>query len=296
MANFNARRTLVNGKRIKWAIRTIGAIAAAAATLAAPVQAKEWKTVTVALEGGYAPWNLTLPGGKLGGFEPELLANVCDRIKVQCNMVAQDWDGMIPGLQAGKFDVLMDAISITPEREKILLFSRPYAATPATFAVTDTKILPKAAPGAPMVKLTGDANADKPTVDTLRKQLKGKTIGIQSGTVYTKFINDSFKDIASIRVYKTSPERDLDLVAGRIDASFDDVTYYAANNTKKDNASIVLAGPKLGGPIWGPGEGLAFRKQDADLKTKFDTAIGAALADGTVKKLADKWFKTDVTP
>ena len=126
--------------------------------------------------------------------------------------------------------------------------------------------------------------------------LAGKTIGIQSGNVYTKFINDSFKDIASIRVYKTSPERDLDLVAGRIDASFDDVTYYASNNTKKDTASIVLAGPKLGGPIWGPGEGLAFRKQDADLKTKFDTAIGAALADGTVKKLADKWFKTDVTP
>ena len=209
-------------------------------------------------------------------------------------MVAQDWDGMIPGLQAGKFDVLMDAISITPEREKILLFSRPYAATPATFAVTDTKILPKAAPGAPIVKLSGDANADKSTVDALRKQLKGKTIGIQSGTVYTKFINDSFKDIASIRVYKTSPERDLDLVAGRIDASFDDVTYYAANNTKKDTASIVLAA-KLGGPIWGPGEA-AFRKQDADLKTKFDTAIGAALADGTVKKLADKWFKTDVTP
>jgi octopine/nopaline transport system substrate-binding protein len=251
--------------------------------------------VTVALEGGYAPWNLTLPGGKLGGFEPELLANVCERIKVRCNMVAQDWDGMIPGLQAGKFDVLMDAISITPEREKILLFSRPYAATPATFAVTDTKILPKASPAAPVVKLTGDANADKPTVDALRKQLKGKTIGIQSATVYTKFINDSFKDIASIRVYKTSPERDLDLVAGRIDASFDDVTYYAANIAKKDNASIVLAGPKLGGPIWGPGEGLAFRKQDADLKTKFDTAIGAALADGTVK-LADKWFKTDVTP
>ncbi|RBJ76677.1 ABC transporter substrate-binding protein, partial [Pseudomonas sp. MWU12-2534b] len=45
----------MNGKRIKWAVRTIGIIAAAAATLSAPVQAKEWKTVTVALEGGYAP-------------------------------------------------------------------------------------------------------------------------------------------------------------------------------------------------------------------------------------------------
>ncbi|MBP0593702.1 transporter substrate-binding domain-containing protein [Paraburkholderia sp. LEh10] len=274
----------------------LGAVLSAAAIAGAPAQAKEWKSVTIALEGGYAPWNMTLPGGKLGGFEPELVANLCERIKLQCNLVAQDWDGMIPGLQAGKFDVLMDAISITPEREKIIAFSRPYAATPATFAVSDTKILPKASPSTPVVKLTGDAKTDQPTVDALRKQLKGKTIGIQSGTVYTKFINDGFKDIATIRVYKTSPERDLDLANGRIDASFDDVTYYAANADKKEAAQISMAGPKIGGPIWGPGEGLAFRKQDADLKAKFDTAIADALKDGTVKKLSDKWFKTDVTP
>ncbi|WP_174771995.1 transporter substrate-binding domain-containing protein [Paraburkholderia sp. SG-MS1] len=274
----------------------MGAVLGAVAMFAAPVQAKDWKTVTIALEGGYAPWNLTLPGGKLGGFEPELVANLCERAKLQCNLVAQDWDGMIPGLQAGKFDVLMDAISITPEREKVIAFSRPYAATPATFAVADAKILPKAAPSAALVKLSGDPKADQPAIDALRKQLKGKTIGIQSGTVYTKFINDGFKDVASIRVYKTSPERDLDLANGRIDASFDDVTYYAANIDKKETASITMAGPKIGGPIWGPGEGLAFRKQDADLRAKFDTAIGAALADGTVKKLSEKWFKTDVTP
>ena len=274
----------------------MGAVLGAVALAGAPAQAKEWKSVTIALEGGYAPWNLTLPGGKLGGFEPELVANLCERIKLQCNLVAQDWDGMIPGLQAGKFDVLMDAISITPEREKIIAFSRPYAATPATFAVSDTKIIPKATPGAPVVKLTGDPKTDKPTVDALRKQLKGKTIGIQSGTVYTKFINEGFKDIATIRVYKTSPERDLDLANGRIDASLDDVTYYAANSDKKESAQISMAGPKIGGPIWGPGEGLAFRKQDADLKAKFDTAIADALKDGTVKKLSDKWFKTDVTP
>jgi octopine/nopaline transport system substrate-binding protein len=274
----------------------MGAVLGAATIFAAPVQAKDWKTVTIATEGGYAPWNLTLPGGKLGGFEPELIANLCERAKLQCNLVAQDWDGMIPGLQAGKFDVLMDAVSITPEREKILAFSRPYAATPATFAVTDVKVLPKAVPTAGVVKLSGDPKADLPAIDTLRKQLKGKTIGIQSGTVYTKFINDGFKDVASIRVYKTSPERDLDLANGRIDASFDDVTYYAANLDKKENTSITMAGPKIGGPIWGPGEGLAFRKQDPELKAKFDTAIGAALADGTVKKLSEKWFKTDVTP
>ena len=186
-------------KRTTLAKALMGAILGAATIFAAPVQAKDWKTVTIALEGGYAPWNLTLPGGKLGGFEPELVANLCERIKLQCNLVAQDWDGMIPGLQAGKFDVLMDAISITPEREKIIAFSRPYAATPATFAVTDAKVLPKAAPGAPVVKLSGDPKTDQPTVDALRKQLKGKTIGIQSGTVYTKFINDGFKDVSTIR-------------------------------------------------------------------------------------------------
>ena len=283
-------------KRTTLAKALIGAVLGAMTILAAPVQAKDWKSVTIALEGSYAPWNLTLPGGKLGGFEPELVANLCARIQLQCNLVAQDWDGMIPGLQAGKFDVLMDAISITPEREKIIDFSRPYAATPATFAVTDTKLLPKSGPTSAVLKLTGDPKTDQPTVDALRKELKGKTIGIQSGTVYTKFINDGFKDVATIRVYKTSPERDLDLANGRIDASFDDVTYYAGNVDKKETASIVMAGPKIGGPIWGPGEGLAFRKQDADLRAKFDTAIAAALADGTVKKLSMKWFKTDVTP
>jgi octopine/nopaline transport system substrate-binding protein len=283
-------------KRTTLAKALIGAVLGAATILAAPVQAKEWKSVTIALEGSYAPWNLTLPGGKLGGFEPDLVANLCARIQLQCNLVAQDFDGMIPGLQAGKFDVLMDAISITPEREKIIAFSRPYAATPATFAVTDTKLLPKSGPTSAVLKLTGDPKTDQPTVDALRKELKGKTIGIQSGTVYTKFINDGFKDVATIRVYKTSPERDLDLANGRIDASFDDVTYYAGNVDKKETAAIVMAGPRIGGPIWGPGEGLAFRKQDADLQAKFNTAIAAALADGTVKKLSEKWFKTDVTP
>ena len=59
---------------------------------------------------------------------------------------------------------------------------------------------------------------------------------------------------------------------------------------------MVLTGPAIGGPIWGPGEGLGVRLTDTDLKAKFDTAIKAALADGTVKTLSEKWFKLDVSP
>lgn len=264
------------------------------AVLAGSAEAKELTSVTIATEGDYAPWNLTEPGGKLSGFEPELIANLCARIKLQCKLVTQDWDGMIPGLQAGKFDVLADAISITPDREKIIGLSRPYAATPATFAVADTAILQKAAAKPAVIKLDNNARTNQPGIEALHKALKGKTIGIQSGTVYTDFVQNNFKDVATIRQYKTAPERDLDLANGRIDASFDDVTYFLSGANK--NASIVMAGPEIAGAIWGPGEGLAFRKQDGDLKAKFDTAIAAAIADGTVARLSQKWFKTNVAP
>ncbi|WP_070106643.1 transporter substrate-binding domain-containing protein [Burkholderia plantarii] len=282
----------MKSKHSRLATLVIGAVLGSA-MMAGSVQAKDWKTVTIALDGSYAPWNLTLPGGKLGGFEPELVANLCAHAHLQCNLVTQDWDGMIPGLQAGKFDVLMDAISITPDREKILALSQPYASTPATFAVADTKILPKSSPAVGAVRLDNDARSTSPAIEMLRKALKGKTIGLQSGTIYTAFVNNNFKDVASVRVYKSAPERDLDLANGRIDASFDDITYYTAN---ADKSHVVPAGPVIAGPVWGPGEGLAFRKTDTDLKAKFDAAITAAKADGTIKKLSMKWFKTDVTP
>ncbi|CAE6768027.1 Nopaline-binding periplasmic protein [Paraburkholderia nemoris] len=259
-------------------------------------QAKEWKTVKVALEGSYAPWNLTLPSGKISGFEPELLDNLCKRVNLQCEPVAQDFDGLITGLQAGKFDAVMDALAITPERQQVIAFSKPYAATPAAFATLDGHGLANTTGKTSSLKLTGDPKTDSPLIAPLRDQLKGKSIGIQSGTVYTKFINDNFKDITSVRLYKTSAERDLDLVNGRVDIAFDDVTYYAGIADNKDTARIRVAGPTIGGSVWGPGEGLGFRKQDADLKAKFDAAITAALADGTVTRLSEKWFKTDVKP
>lgn len=259
-------------------------------------QAKEWKTVKIALEGSYAPWNLTLPSGKISGFEPELIDNLCKRINLQCVTVAQDFDGLITGLQAGKFDVVMDALAITPERQQVIAFSKPYAATPAAFAAIDSHGLANATGKPAFLKLTGNPKIDGPMIAPLRNQLKGKSIGIQSGTVYTKFITDNFKDITSIRLYKTSAERDLDLINGRVDIAFDDVTYYAGIADNKDSARIRIAGPTIGGPVWGPGEGLGFRKQDTDLKAKFDTAITEALADGTVTRLSEKWFKTDVKP
>lgn len=272
------------------------AVWGASATLGTTADAREWTSVTIATEGAYAPWNVTLPGGKLGGFEPELIQNLCARIKMECKLVAQDWDAMIPGLRAGKFDVLMDAIMITPEREKVIAFSHPYALTPGAFVSADPKLLSGVGSPSDVLKLTGDPTVDKAAIDRLRAALKGRSIGIQIGTAYTDFINKNFKDIATIREYKKSPERDLDLASGRIDVSFDDVSYFSTALQEPENKSLAFVGPKIGGTIWGPGEALAFRQSDADLKAKFDTALAAALADGTVKRLSEKWFKTNINP
>jgi len=274
----------------------LGGFVAGAAILMAPVQAKEWTKVRVALSGAYEPWNFTQPNGKLGGFEPELLEYLCAHAKLECTLHTQDFNGMIPALQAGKFDVLMDSMSVTEERQKVIAFSHAYAATPVAFVAVKGGVLPKPEEGQATVYLTGDEAHDKPVIDELRKHLKGKTIGLQTGVSYTSFIEDNFKDIANIRLYKTAAEHTLDLVAGRIDVAFDAITYWTAALERPENKDLAYAGQIITGPVWGQGEALGLRKSDDDLRQKFDEAIEAAQADGTLLKLSQKWFKADLTP
>ena len=111
----------------------VGASLAAALAAAPAAFAKDWKTVVIGMEGAYEPWNLTDSSGKIVGFEVDLANDLCKRASVECKIIAQDWDGMIPGLKAGKFDVIMDGMSITEERKKEIDFSKPYAAPPAAF-------------------------------------------------------------------------------------------------------------------------------------------------------------------
>ena len=101
-------------------LRSVVAASALFAALAVPASAKEWTDVTIALEGAYAPWNLTDANGKIVGFEPDLTEYLCAHAKLKCTLISQDWDGMITALNAGKLDVIMDALSITPERKEVI--------------------------------------------------------------------------------------------------------------------------------------------------------------------------------
>lgn len=274
----------------------IGALLVATTISAVPAVAKDWTNVTIAMEGAYPPWNLTNPDGTIGGFEADLAAVLCAHMKVKCTIIPSDFDTIIEGLNSGKFDAVMDSLSITPEREKVIAFSIPYANTPAGFETTKGSPLENLPGTGTNLALTGDPEKDKAEVEKFREQFKGKTIGVQAATVYTKFLDDHFKDIATIREYDKTSERDLDLVNGRIDAGFDDGTAEGAAFAAPGNETLEYTGPQIGGGIWGPGQGVGLRQSDTDLKALFDDAIKAALADGTVKTLSQKWFKIDVSP
>lgn len=273
-----------------------GILGAAALAAVVPAQAKEWTKVTIAMEGAYAPWNLTNPDGTIGGFEPDLAKVLCAHMKVKCTVVASDFDSIIQGLNAHKFDAVMDSLSITPAREKVIAFSIPYADTPVTFETTKGSSLENLPGTGTQLKLTTDPAKIEAAVAKFRDAFKGKTIGVQAATIYTKFLDDYFSKVATIREYKTTAERDLDLVAGRIDAGFDDATALQASFAAPGNGSLEFTGPQIGGPVWGAGQGVGLRKSDPDLKKLFDAAIKSALADGTVAKLSQKWFHLDVAP
>ncbi len=270
----------------------------ASAALAGPAfaQGKKWETVKIATEGAYEPWNFTTAGGKLDGFEIELANDLCRRMNVKCEIVAQDWDGIIPALQAGKYDAIMAGMSITDERKKVIDFSRPYAGAPNGFAVAKNSPLAQMPLAGQRFNLeTQEAEALK-AIEQIKPALKGKTIGVQGSTIHANFADKYFKDVATIREYKTTEQHDLDLAAGRVDVALADVTALNSTLSKPEFKDYQLAGPHFNGGMLGNGVGVGLRKEDGELKKMFDDAINAARADGTIKRLSETWFKLDIAP
>ena len=155
--------------------------------------AKDWKNVVIGMEGAYDPWNLTDSSGKIVGFEPDLAMDLCKRAGLECKIIAQDWDGMIPGLKAGKFDVIMDGMSITEDRKKEIDFSKPYAASPAAFMAPKDSPLAKAPGAGKVINLDKDAGGGDAAIKEVQAALKGKTLGVQVSTTHANFAEQVFQ-------------------------------------------------------------------------------------------------------
>lgn len=253
------------------------------------------KVLTIATEGAYAPWNFSGPNGTLDGFEVDLAKVLCERMKVKCEIVAQNWDGIIPSLTARKYDAIMAGMSITPKREEVIAFSTPYAAGINAFAVAADSPLAGMPGTGESYSLDSQADEAKAHIDEIAKLLDGKAVGVQGSTTASAFMESYFKDAADIKEYKSTEEHNFDLVNGRVEAVLANATVLTESLAKPDMQGAKISGPLFSGGIFGF-IAVGLRKEDTALKMQFDEAIEGALADGTVKELSMKWFKIDITP
>ena len=249
---------------------TVAALALVAATGFA--SAKDWTTIRVGTDATYPPFESQDSGGKIVGFDIEILDAICADIKATCTYVNQDFDGIIPALVAGKFDVIDSSISITPEREKTIEFTDKYYNTPAAI------IAPKDS------DLKGVTKAD----------LAGKSIGVQSSTTHATYAEKTFTD-STIKYYPSLDPAKLDLSSGRIDAMNDDVVVLTDWLKTPDGACCKLVGTIKPVPeIHGIGAGFGVRKGDGDLKALLNKGIADIRANGAYKTIQDKYFTFDV--
>lgn len=257
----------------------------------------QWSKIRVATEGAYAPWNYTSAEGELIGYELDLIRELCRRMESECEIVAQDWDGMLPALNAGKFDAIIASMGVTAEREKVASFSVAYAKAPNTFMTLKDSPLAKELGERVDYNLRKDPDGAAAAIKALSPALEGKVLGVQGSSTAATFANAMLKDVVEIREYKTTDQHNLDLVAGRVDLVIANITTLRASMELPELAGATLAGPTFVEGVLGSGTAnVAMRKDDVALKARFDKAIESVNADGFNRDLMQKWFGVDITP
>ncbi|MGW9232921.1 transporter substrate-binding domain-containing protein [Pseudorhizobium sp. NPDC055634] len=240
---------------------------AAVALFAGSASAQE--KIVIASEGAYPPFNSLETDGTLTGFDIDIARALCDEMKAECEIVTNDWDGMIPALQSKKFDAIIASMSITPERLQQVDFSKKYYNTGPAIAV------PK---DSDVTDLAG---------------LNGKTIGAQTSTTHANYAEKHMPD-SDIKLYPTADEYKLDIQNGRVDAVIDDVVVLSEWVKSDDGACCKILTPLTPDvEINGEGAGIAVRKGDP-LADKFTAAIAAIRENGKYKEINDKYFDFDV--
>lgn len=229
--------------------------------------------IRVGTEGAYPPFNYIDKDGKLQGFDIDITKALCEAAGVEYEFVTQDWDGIIPGLIAKKYDCIIASMSMTPEREKKVDFTNKYYQTPAKFAA-------KKGSG---FKITPEG-------------LEGKTVGVQRATVHENFVRDKFGGSVDIKAYATQDEANMDLKSGRIDLVIaDSVVLLGGFLETEAGTGFEFVGPGFTQEKWfGKGIGIAVRQGETELVEMFNKAINEIRANGVYKKINDKYFDFDV--
>ncbi len=245
------------------------ALAGVLAITTMSVQAADWSVVRLGVDATYPPFESKDANGKLVGFEVELGEAVCKEMGVTCEWVVQDWDGIIPGLLARKYDAIFSSMSINPERAEQVLFTEPYYTTPSGW----------------FAKKSSSYNA------TDLATLAGARVGVQRGTIQDSYASDKLAGKATIVRYTAADEIVIDLFAGRLDLVLIDVPVgedLLAGDTRGGDFGL------LGSFVLGDGAAAALRKRDTDLADMMNKALRTVKSNGVFDAIRVKYFSYDI--
>ncbi len=238
------------------------------------LQARDWPTVRVGIEAAYPPFSAKDAAGQVVGFDVDIANALCAKIRATCVFVVQEWDGMIPALQARKFDAIISSMASTPERERVVAFTGKYYNGPARFVARKGS-----------------------QWDFTPEGLAGHRVGVPIATIFDRYVSDLYeKQGVQVTRYARQTDVFLDLAAGRIDVTLADVVTAKESFLKTPlGAGFELQGPELYDvKYFGKGASIATRKSDLDLRDKLDAAITAIRADGSYDRIRKKYFDYDI--
>lgn len=253
--------------------KLVSALLGASALFLLALPASAQQALKIGTEAAYKPFAWVLPSGDLTGFDIDITKALCTQMQVECTIVNQAYDGLIPALQAKKIDAIIASMFITPEREKAIDFAGPYYSVPAIF------VAPKGS-----------------EIDVSPEGLKRKTVGVQRGSTMADYVKAKLPG-ARVQLYDTIDAASLDLSSGRIDVLFADSGPVLDFLASKDGAGFQQVGEPVYDPeILGVGAGIGLRKEDTDLKQKFNDALAAIIASGEYKTINEKYLAVDIQP
>lgn len=222
--------------------------------------------IKIATESSYKPFSYTDADGKLIGYEIELVDALCAQMKAKCEVISQDWDGLIPGLNAQKFDAIIAGMSITPERKEVVEFTDPYFHT-----------------GIILIGKKGD--------DISVADLKGQPIASQRSTVASQYLQDEHAE-ADVKLYDTQDNAYLDLTSGRVRAMMSDKVTGIDWLKTEAGKDYEVKGQEIS--TNDDAMGIAFRKGDP-LVAKFNKALTELKDNGTYDQITGSYFGTSST-
>ncbi len=229
------------------------------------------KKIVIGLDDEYPPMGFKDDKNEIIGFDVDLAKEAAKRLGREVEFKAIDWNSKEAELKSGRIDVLWNGLDITEERKKNMLFSKPYM---------DNKQI--------VFVRKGEDPGIKAETD-----LAGKAVGTQAGSTAEDYIagKEEFKN--SFKEFKTYGDyisAFMDLENGRLDAIVcDEIVgrYYMSKHPEKIDALDVTVGP-------GTEFGIAFAKENTELRDEVQKAFDEIIADGTAERISNEWFGKDL--